>query len=83
MYQRDQNNNLFLGGERTSGQDVRASNGKFFYYYIDMTWRVVYFISIDRSRILVLAAASIANIVKSSLGPVGLDKMLVDEIGVS
>lgn len=33
--------------------------------------------------ILVLAAASIANIVKSSLGPVGLDKMLVDEIGVN
>ncbi|GAA5805729.1 T-complex protein 1 subunit alpha [Helicostylum pulchrum] len=55
MYQRDQNSSLFLGGERTSGQDVRASN--------------------------VLAAASIANIVKSSLGPVGLDKMLVDEIG--
>ena len=25
---------------------------------------------------------SIANIVKSSLGPVGLDKMLVDDIGV-
>lgn len=36
-----------------------------------------YFISI------VMAAASIANIVKSSLGPVGLDKMLVDDIGVS
>lgn len=33
--------------------------------------------------ILVLAVSSIANIVKSSLGPVGLDKMLVDEIGVS
>lgn len=29
----------------------------------------------------VTAAASIANIVKSSLGPVGLDKMLVDDIG--
>jgi len=29
----------------------------------------------------VLAASSIANIVKSSLGPVGLDKMLVDEVG--
>ncbi|PVD32496.1 hypothetical protein C0Q70_07935 [Pomacea canaliculata] len=28
-----------------------------------------------------LAACSIANIVKSSLGPVGLDKMLVDDIG--
>ena len=31
----------------------------------------------------VMAAVSIANIVKSSLGPVGLDKMLVDEVGVS
>ncbi|XP_026333463.1 T-complex protein 1 subunit alpha [Hyposmocoma kahamanoa] len=29
----------------------------------------------------VIAAAAIANIVKSSLGPVGLDKMLVDDIG--
>eukprot|EP00096_Caligus_rogercresseyi_P016103 TRINITY_DN864_c0_g1_i1.p1 TRINITY_DN864_c0_g1~~TRINITY_DN864_c0_g1_i1.p1 ORF type:complete len:554 (+),score=252.40 TRINITY_DN864_c0_g1_i1:105-1766(+) len=29
----------------------------------------------------VLAAASISNIVKSSLGPVGLDKMMVDDIG--
>lgn len=28
-----------------------------------------------------MAAASIANIVKSSLGPVGLDKMMVDDIG--
>ncbi len=27
------------------------------------------------------AAMAIANIVKSSLGPVGLDKMLVDEVG--
>ncbi|WFD31473.1 chaperonin-containing T-complex alpha subunit Cct1 [Malassezia sp. CBS 17886] len=29
----------------------------------------------------VLAVQSVANIVKSSLGPVGLDKMLVDDIG--
>jgi chaperonin GroEL (HSP60 family) len=29
----------------------------------------------------VTAAIAIANIVKSSLGPVGLDKMLVDDIG--
>nr|CAI5830520.1 unnamed protein product [Callosobruchus analis] len=29
----------------------------------------------------VMAAATIANVVKSSLGPVGLDKMLVDDIG--
>ena len=31
---------------------------------------------------LVMAAISIANIVKTSLGPVGLDKMLVDDVGV-
>lgn len=31
----------------------------------------------------VMAATAIANIVKSSLGPVGLDKMLVDDVGVS
>lgn len=30
----------------------------------------------------VTAVMSVANIVKSSLGPVGLDKMLVDNIGV-
>lgn len=29
----------------------------------------------------VLAALAVANVVKSSLGPVGLDKMLVDDIG--
>lgn len=33
--------------------------------------------------LLVTAVTAIANIVKSSLGPVGLDKMLVDDIGVS
>ncbi|KAJ3046483.1 T-complex protein 1 subunit alpha [Rhizophlyctis rosea] len=48
-------NALAIGGQRTSGKDVRSQN--------------------------VLAATSIANIVKSSLGPVGLDKMLVDDIG--
>ena len=30
-----------------------------------------------------MAACSIANIVKTSLGPVGLDKMMVDDVGVS
>ena len=29
----------------------------------------------------VTAALAVANIVKTSLGPVGLDKMLVDDIG--
>lgn len=32
---------------------------------------------------IVLAATAIANIVRTSLGPLGLDKMLVDDIGVS
>ena len=32
--------------------------------------------------VIVFAAQSIANVVKSSLGPLGLDKMLVDNIGV-
>ena len=31
----------------------------------------------------VMAVSAVANIVKSSLGPVGLDKMLVDDVGVS
>lgn len=38
---------------------------------------------VDSVTISVMAAAAIANIVKSSLGPVGLDKMLVDDVGVS
>ncbi|KAJ2095013.1 chaperonin-containing T-complex alpha subunit Cct1, partial [Coemansia sp. S142-1] len=29
----------------------------------------------------VMAALSIANVIKTSLGPVGLDKMLVDDVG--
>lgn len=51
----DRNNALAIGGQRTTGAEVRQQN--------------------------VLAALSIANIVKSSLGPVGLDKMMVDDIG--
>ena len=32
---------------------------------------------------IVLATQAIANVVKSSFGPSGLDKMMVDDIGVS
>lgn len=45
----------------------------------------ILYLSVSSSFLLVfavMAASSIANIVKSSLGPVGLDKMLVDDIGV-
>lgn len=38
---------------------------------------------VGQYHLLVIAAQTIANIVKSSLGPLGLDKMLVDNIGVS
>ncbi|KAJ1911539.1 chaperonin-containing T-complex alpha subunit Cct1 [Mycoemilia scoparia] len=51
----NQDSALFIGGQRVSGQDVRAQN--------------------------VMAALSVANVVKTSLGPVGLDKMLVDDVG--
>lgn len=44
-----------VGGERTSGNDIRSQN--------------------------VTAAVAVANVVKTSLGPVGLDKMLVDDMG--
>ena len=37
---------------------------------------------LDANLSKVIAAQSIANVVKSSLGPLGLDKMLVDNIGV-
>lgn len=30
-----------------------------------------------------MACCAISNVVKTSLGPVGLDKMMVDDIGVS
>ncbi len=75
MFQRDPRAGAFLGGDRISGQDIRDQNGAQF-----STW------SIDHQSLKfcgsVLAAQSIANIVKSSLGPLGLDKMLVDNIGV-
>lgn len=76
MFQRDPRAGAFLGGDRVSGQDIRDQNG--------MPCCQIFlsrYAFIDRV-IPVLAAQSIANIVKSSLGPLGLDKMLVDNIGV-
>lgn len=72
MYQRDPRAGGFLGGDRVSGQDIRDQNGK---YSFEHTFALSH-------APPVLAAQSIANIVKSSLGPMGLDKMLVDNIGV-
>ncbi len=60
---------LAIGGTRISGQEVRQQNGM---------QRVKLDVNANDT---VLAAMSIANIVKTSLGPVGLDKMMVDGIG--
>ncbi|KAI1718610.1 TCP-1/cpn60 chaperonin family domain-containing protein [Ditylenchus destructor] len=62
---------LALKGSRTTGQSIRSQNGKFGVI-------ILLFLS---SSILVTAAVAIANVVKSSPGPLGLDKMLVDDVG--
>lgn len=72
MFQRDPRAGAFLGGDRVTGQDIRDQNGE---HHIVFTVRLT-------DRLPVTAALSIANIIKSSLGPLGLDKMLVDNIGV-
>jgi T-complex protein 1 subunit alpha len=73
MFQRDPRAGVFLGGDRVSGQDVRDQNGASVLECNTHSLTDIY---------AVLAAQSIANVVKSSLGPLGLDKMLVDNIGV-
>lgn len=69
----------------------------FFFFLVYLTWpslngRTSNFESLLKYNLAVqlfflslsvMAATAIANIVKSSLGPVGLDKMLVDDVGVS
>ena len=67
--------NLFLGGTKISGADIRDQNGL---CYRDCLSRMR---SISNA-ILVLATQAISNVVKSSFGPSGLDKMMVDDIGV-
>jgi T-complex protein 1 subunit alpha len=67
--QRGGGGNLFLGGSKISDQDIRDQNG-------------TTNLHLETFLISVLATQSISNVVKSSLGPVGLDKMLVDDIGV-
>lgn len=81
IYQRDPRAGVFLGGERVSGQDIRDQNGALPFCFCYTTASKVQRTRL-RSGQTVTAAQSIANIVKSSLGPLGLDKMLVDNIGV-
>ena len=63
---------LFLGGTKISGADIRDQNGP-----------VLSYVSLAHANVVaVLATQAIANVVKSSFGPSGLDKMMVDDIGV-
>ena len=65
---------LLVGGERTTGENIRSQNGKAVF-----SCKTDFILSLSCP---VMAAMSVANIVKTSLGPVGLDKMLVDDVGV-
>ena len=71
---------LHVGGERTTGQNIRTQNGKSGLKKDSFSCPGL---TICFLFCTVTAVTAIANIVKSSLGPVGLDKMLVDDIGVS
>eukprot|EP00953_Heterococcus_sp_UTEX-ZZ885_P004842 3096-Heterococcus_DN1.PRE.2 len=85
---------LMIDGERTSGQvgtclilqaravqhakDLALLAVAVSYWYLSL----LHAPAADVRTQNVTAATAIANIVKSSLGPVGLDKMLVDELDV-
>ncbi|CAD6588380.1 MAG: T-complex protein 1 subunit alpha [Alectoria sarmentosa] len=62
---------LFLGGTKISGADIRDQNGDY-----SPAYRLI-----GSNVPIVLATQAIANVVKSSFGPSGLDKMMVDDIG--
>lgn len=63
-----------LGGQKISGADIRDQNGAKSKASVHHLIRLICH--------LVLATQAIANVVKSSFGPSGLDKMMVDDIGV-
>ncbi len=72
---------LTVSGERTTGDSIRTQNG--IHLFENIFHLEIFLIFCFFFILKVMAAASLANIVKSSLGPLGLDKMLVDDIGVS
>ena len=84
MAQRGQRDQLYLNGERSSGQDVRTQNGGLppLLPPLFPSCRPHPQPQADTAPVLpVTAAASVSNVVKTSLGPIGLDKMLVDDLG--
>lgn len=76
MFEQPRDGTLFLGGQKISGADIREQNGTL--APLPPPWR-----GASLTCLPVLATQAIANVVKSSFGPSGLDKMMVDDIGVS
>ena len=78
MFEQSGNGTLFLGGQKISGADIRDQNGE--PRLSPGSTRCSFILTLG--FYLVLATQAIANVVKSSFGPSGLDKMMVDDIGV-
>lgn len=74
MFEQGGDGHLFLGGQKISGADIRDQNGE----ELDHNRNAAFLLTIC----IVLATQAIANVVKTSFGPSGLDKMMVDDIGV-
>ncbi|KFA48699.1 hypothetical protein S40293_08501 [Stachybotrys chartarum IBT 40293] len=73
MFEQPRNGTLFLGGQKISGSDIRDQN--------DLLLHGALPCGLLTETSAVLATQAIANVVKSSFGPSGLDKMMVDDIG--
>lgn len=73
---------LDISGDRQSGQDVRTQNGTVIYPFLPLFTCITLPFLLSEVvivccilRFSVTACQAVANIVKSSLGPVGLDKV--------
>jgi hypothetical protein len=66
---------LEISLRRTEDQRRRYSRSEWYHLRLGAQ-------SMATDRSLVLATQAIANVVKTSFGPSGLDKMMVDDIGV-
>ena len=74
MFEQGGDGHLFLGGQKISGADIRDQNGKNICPTQNLIMLLIHYV--------VLATQAIANVVRTSFGPSGLDKMMVDDIGV-
>ncbi|KAK3337831.1 putative tailless complex polypeptide 1 [Neurospora tetraspora] len=72
MFAQSGSGTLFLGGQKISGAEIREQNGKS-PLPLSLQLRI--------PPASIIATQAIANVVKSSFGPSGLDKMMVDDIG--